>query len=155
MAKVFKLEVLDIEAFKLIDDELARKFEGGRQFFREQCTEIAIRKRDIKFLVDANLFSMYSSSVFNIALAEATKGNLTILDWIFKAKLEFPVGYTWTSSARFCSLSYVPLLKYLSKRLPPCEFLTQYATEHFSQANKSGDGVHYGQVIATRVLLGQ
>lgn len=161
LARIDHLEILDVEAFKLIDKNLPCKCLQWK--FRGNCAEIAIQRNDIKFLIGTDLLSDITYRISNAVFDQAAKkGNLATLDWILENKPELltnetewflelpsrPSGTVCWKNAWFCNQPHqLPLLRHLFKKLPPCKFLAFYANIHLRQAWADKDEQHYSEVL--------
>lgn len=149
------LKILDVEAFRMIDEKTLALISRLEQFiFREKCAKLAIKRNDVKFLVDSSLisdtadFRIITKGVFKEAIK---RGNFIVLDWILEAVPELLVKCNCDhASVPIPKLSHVPLLGYLFKRLPLCKFLAMYADEHLKDAIKSRSRDWYNQVMAIK-----
>lgn len=149
-----KLEILDVEAFNLIT--MKYRSLTGEPFSREHlrsCVARATRQRDIGFLTSVLTHQSYIHEVIDIVIAEAIKGSVAVLDWIFKTQPEILRDLDFEAIQLPCSLSEVPLLAYFFNKSSPCNFLIQYAVRHLRAAAESGNEEHYDQVIAIKGVV--
>lgn len=147
----FKLLILDVEVFQLIK-ELPSRYGSESSHLRDECTDLAIRRADMKFLTEAALLSGINYSGAKVVFHEAAEGNLTALDWILENTSEFLRKLDWAYLGRTYTPYYLPLLSYLFKRSSSYKFLAEYAEGHLWKAVEERNRDYYDQVIAIENL---